>query len=116
MEHDEWYNEEYMTQKRAEVVYVSKEIIDNKIGIIEGVRKLSKLHHIVSKDAFDPDFIIFTAIDSETDGLPVGAVREHWSLSALEIKKKEVKKAEHLYKEQVIKACKNLISKYNKTL
>jgi hypothetical protein len=111
MEHDEWHNEEYMANKKAEVVHVSKDLIENKLGIIEGVRKLSKLHHIVSKDVFDPDFLIFTAIDSETDHLPIRAVRKHWSLSALEMKDKEISEAEHLYKEQVIKACRNLISK-----
>ena len=116
MGHDNWFNEEYMAQKRSEVIHVSKDIIDKKISIIEGVRKLCALHHKISKDDFDTDFLIFAAIDSDTDHLPVGNVREHWSLNALEMKDKEICDVEDIYRDQVIEACKKLILRFEKNL
>jgi hypothetical protein len=116
MKHDNWYNEEYMNHRRSEVIQVANEIIDKKIGIIEGVRKLRTLHHEVSEDDFDPDFIVFTAIDSETDHLPVGEVRKYWSSNALEIKDREINDAEECYREQVFNACKILINRFGKNL
>jgi hypothetical protein len=116
MKHDNWHNEEYMNLRRSEVVQIANKILDKKLGIIEGVRKLRLLHHEVSENDFDPDFLIFTSIDSETDHLPVGEVRKHWSSNALELKDKEIDDAEEYYREEVFDTCKELIKRFGRNL
>jgi len=41
--------------------------------------------------------LVFTGIDSETDTLPIGDVRQHWRLDALERKDREITDAENVY-------------------
>ena len=54
-------------------------------------------------------FIPFVAIDSETDDLPIGAVRDLWQPDALARKDLEISRCEQLYRKQVAEACLALI-------
>jgi hypothetical protein len=116
MRHDNWHNLEYMNNRRFEMVEIAKSIIDNKINIIEGVRKITSMRFEVTDDESDPDFQIFIAIDSEADHLPVGNERKYWSSDALQLKDQEIKRVGEFYFDQVIMACKQLISRFEKSL
>jgi hypothetical protein len=105
------YDEGQFEEAARCVVKISSAIIAGDIGIIEGVRELALLGHAIADD-FDPDFMPFVAIDSETDHLPVGKVRELWSTKALRDKDKEIKEAEKLYRDKAQEACRKLINRY----
>jgi hypothetical protein len=47
-------------------------------------------------------------MESETDDLPVGSVRELWAAVALGEKDKEIKRAEELYRVQFLEPCKRI--------
>jgi hypothetical protein len=111
MRHENRHNEEYMKAKRAEVASLAKALMVGEIGIIEGSRKLCNLKYEVSEDDGDPDFTQFAAIESETDHLPVGPVREHWSPEALLRKDLEIKKVEDFYRSRIVEPCKKLIER-----
>jgi hypothetical protein len=53
--------------------------------------------------------VVFTAIDSETDALPIGEVRQHWSSEALERKESETTAAERSYRNTAIEAATRLL-------
>jgi len=50
----------------------------------------------------------FIGIDSETDHLPVGKVREHWAADALEAKDAEITIAEERWKARFRDVCERI--------
>jgi hypothetical protein len=112
MKHDNWYNEEYMSAKRQEVVEMARDLLEGEIDFLSGVRGLSSLKHEVSDNDFDPDFTVFVAIDSETDHMSNSELRASCSELWLNKCDEEVKEVEELNREQVVEACKKLISRF----
>ena len=56
----------------------------------------------------EEDLTVFVAIDSETDHLPLGKVRELWSQAALERLEPEIAEAEAWAKEYGVRACEKI--------
>ncbi len=57
-------------------------VLTGKVCLTYGVRDILRWRwssHGLDRELFDP----FVAMDSETDGFPLGTVRDHWSESAL---------------------------------
>lgn len=96
---------------RREVIGLAKKITDGEIGVIEGCREIliyqDRLH---AQDT--EEFRIFLGIDSESDGLPIGRVRMHWSASALKQKDTEIKAFEDFYRPRAVDAAMRIIEKY----
>jgi hypothetical protein len=69
---------------RARVVAVARGVLDGSVDVLEGSRRLSTLLGRLELPQEDEDLEAFLLIDSETDSLPVGAVRGRWSAAALE--------------------------------
>lgn len=101
-------NEKYKAFLQGKIVAVCEAILSEEVGIILGSRKLTYLSHLISDDNRN-EFMIFIAIDSETDHLPVDLERKNWSIEALKRKDKEIAEYENDFKEDVFSACKNLI-------
>jgi Protein of unknown function (DUF2489) len=99
---------ERQEQIRVHILRIARQLVTGEIGIIAASRQLGYLRHEV-----DPQLtnliVTFTAIDSETDALPVGDVRKEWSPEALKRKDKEIAEAEDFYRESAIKAATELI-------
>jgi hypothetical protein len=57
----------------------------------------------------DEVFKILSAVDSETDALPVGEARKSWSSHALAGEDAKILNAEALYREMVANACRKLL-------
>jgi hypothetical protein len=72
--------------------------------------ELCALAHSVRADD-DPDFITFTAIDSESDHLPIGEVRREWAPDVLEKKDVEIRAVEDSWREGAFQAARNLLHK-----
>jgi hypothetical protein len=107
-------DEQLRNEATKQVVETAKGMLDGKIGIIEGSRILGSLYFKVGVDRSDPDFIDFVGIDSETDHLPIGRVREHWAADALARKDKEIKDAEDSYRERALASCRELIKRFDR--
>ncbi|MBI5633633.1 MAG: hypothetical protein HZA15_09170 [Nitrospirae bacterium] len=115
MKHDNWNNEQYMNSKRQEVVNIAKDYLNKKIEYILAIRSLTYLKHKVSDDDFDQDFILFVAIDSETDHLPSNELRANCSESWLKKCDKEIKESEEFYRDQMNEACCKLIKRFERS-
>jgi hypothetical protein len=69
---------------RQKVVAIARALLASKIGVIETARQINAFRgDRVGLDEFDPDFVTFLAIESETDDLPVDESRSHWAPDAL---------------------------------
>jgi hypothetical protein len=95
------------------VLEIAQRLIAGDIGLIAGCRQLSSLSHEVVDDwGADPDFVLFGAVDSETDHLPLEDQRAHWDPAAFEEKQHEVRRYEAETREQVLRACRSVISRF----
>jgi hypothetical protein len=93
---------------QGKIVAISQAVINEEIGVIAASRRLNSLGFQLFGDHRE-EFMLFTAIDSETDHLPVDRERKNWSNEALERKDKEIHAAEAFYCKDVIAQCGELI-------
>ncbi|HUA79686.1 MAG TPA: hypothetical protein VL997_04890, partial [Dyella sp.] len=84
MDKPEWVTNEpeWLADCRA-VTQCAHDLIEGRKGVIESARVLRRLAYKV-RDEWDTDFVFFRGIDSESDHLPVGGERQHWSAPRLE--------------------------------
>jgi hypothetical protein len=106
------YDQSFVEAQQKQVVTIAREVLIGKIGIIEGARLLAKLRPTVTRDDFDPDFLPFVVIDSETGTLPIGKERELWASCALLEKDSEIRSAGEFYREQAVAACRVILERF----
>jgi len=105
-------NEEHRQFISRKIVAAARRMLSGELGLIAGARELSGLGHSVGA-GHDPDFTFFVGIDSESDHLPIGEVRQHWNPEAMRVKDAEVAKFEAFYRERAFETCRRLITKYD---
>jgi len=87
---------------------VAQSLLDGRITVLEAARALVSLAHTDAvPDVADRRLII--AVESETDDLPVGEVRNLWAPSALQEKDIEIARAEGLYRDDLLHACERIV-------
>ena len=104
-----------MKSNRARLIELCEDFLGGRKGVIETSREMMRWRHSIGPEN-DPDFIIFVAIESETDHLPVGSVRSYWSEKALLEKDREIRRMETFYRGYAEAAAKNLIEKHKHIL
>lgn len=87
-------------------------MLDGQLSFLIGSQRLAALRHEIDTAGDDADFMVFVAIDSETDALPLGAVREHWDQNALARLEPEIEEAERWAASAGGDACKSLIARF----
>jgi hypothetical protein len=98
---------------RQKVVAIARELLAGRVGVIEAARQIDAFRgDRVGLDEFDPDFVTFLAIESETDDLPVGDTRSHWAADALAQKDLEIARCEALYRAQALEAASHLVTRF----
>ncbi|MCE0499538.1 MAG: DUF2489 domain-containing protein [Methylacidiphilales bacterium] len=111
-----WVKNEAQWYKQCRrLIARANELIEGRATVLETARKLIK-YRFWFRAENDPDFQTFAAIDSETDHLPLGNVRQHWASEALKKKDIEIQQAETQFRPQAIEAAHNLIKKYGASL
>jgi hypothetical protein len=91
---------------------VARAVLDGEINIIEGSVELARYTHYVVPDwCVDADFVVFGALASETDHLPVSRVRHLWSASALSTADEEIEAITVRHRASVLRACENVIAR-----
>lgn len=103
----------YILSVRKRVVDTARSMLDGKLSFLEGARLLSSLRHEADVRGDDADFLTFVVIDSETDALPIGMVRQFWSQHALENLATEIVEAELWAKELGGLACESLVRRFD---
>jgi hypothetical protein len=106
-------HEEYVATVRALAAETARSMIEGNLGFLEGARVLSSLRHEAEISDDDVDFMAFVVIDSETDGFPIGEVRKHWSIEALDKLDPEIKEAQEWARGVGFEACQSLILRFH---
>jgi len=106
------YNEEHRQFLNGKIAAAARAVLSGELGIIAGARRLCSLGHEIGADR-DADFTFFIYLESETDHLPVGDVRQHWNAEALRDKDPEIMRVEAFYRERAFEICRRLIQKYH---
>jgi len=98
---------------RQKIVAIARELLAGRLGVIEAARQIDAFRgDRVGLDEFDPDFVTFLAIESETDALPLGETRSHWAADALAQKDLEIARCEDLYRAQALEAASHLVARF----
>jgi hypothetical protein len=93
---------------------VARAVLDGELNIIEGSIELARYAHDVVPDwRVDSDFVVFGALASGTDHLPVSRVRHLWSASALSRADEEMEAITVRHRESVQRACENVIARFS---
>jgi len=93
---------------RERAVSIARSALSRQLGILEAVRALTPYTHSVP-ELFAEDANTFIGIDSETDDLPIGRLRERWHPDFLPEKDVEIARCEHLWRDRVLGACERIV-------
>jgi hypothetical protein len=102
------HDPETKARLKSQILSVAKSLLAGQTGVIAASRQLSRYWSDVEPE-LDEFLIGFVGINSETDALPIGEVRQHWSPEALERKDHEIAEAEDLYREGAMKDANRLV-------
>ncbi|RXT24914.1 MULTISPECIES: DUF2489 domain-containing protein [unclassified Bosea (in: a-proteobacteria)] len=80
-------------EARTEISRTAQAMLSGAMSLFEGARRIASLRFPADLET-DPDVMAFVGIDSETDAMPLGSVREYWQSDALEKLRPEIAKAE----------------------
>jgi hypothetical protein len=100
---------------RQLVVETARAMLDGRLSFIEGARRINgqKWHVDLPDPELDPDMVCFLLIDSETDILPLGDVRQLWQPAALEKLQPKIEQSEQWARETGRAACQSLIKRFS---
>ena len=104
---------EKTAELRQAVIDIARRLVAGDLAIIAGCRELTRLgHHVVADWRNDPDFVVFGAVESETDHLPLEDVRPLWQPAAFAQKQVEVASCEAFYRDDVLHACRSVLKRF----
>ena len=108
-------HDEFIASKRQEIVSVSRSILEGKIDIIEGVRKLCALRTLMDNPE-DEVFLPIRAIDLETDHFPIGNQRANWAPESLKKLDQEIEEYLADARDDIFESCREIIRAYSDEL
>jgi hypothetical protein len=97
-----------ITRLEAQALETVEAVLSGRIGTVEAAQALLPLLQLNSDLASQADFNLIRAIESETDDLPVGRVRQHWHPDSLREKDHELARCEGLWHEKMMLACQRI--------
>lgn len=104
-------NDVTKSQDREKIQRISEEVLNGQRGVIDASRTLLTLLGRSPELASEDDFNLVRAIESETDDLPRGRVREVWGSTALADKDCENSRCESLWRDQFRAACERILQR-----
>ena len=105
------YNLEHRSFVDARLREAAQRLLSGEIGVIAASRACSAL--LAEVASAQPELAealtIFVAIDSDTDALPLGAVRGMWCPASLALEDRKIAEAEKEYRESARQASRRLL-------
>jgi hypothetical protein len=99
---------------RKQVVSFAQAKLEGKLPFLEGAYRLHGLSNRVGGVGLDDsDFLLFSAISSETDHLPLDAQRPLWQPEALKRLEPEIHENENWARSLATPACRSLIARFD---
>jgi hypothetical protein len=100
---------------RLQAASIAAEVLAGRVSAVIGAVDLTRLRPSLDVPADDPEFETFMLIDSECDGLPIGPVRQYWSVEALDRKAPDVARAEQWAMEIGREAFHRVVERFDPT-
>jgi hypothetical protein len=94
---------------RDQLQRIARSVLNKEIGILDAASALLPLFRRLPETVPEEDFKFVVAIESETDDLPLGRVRELWHPDALAEKDREIRRCEELWGEQFRAVCERIL-------
>lgn len=101
-------NQEIREQARE----LAKSLLSSDSEYLDKIIQLWKIGNSLYGECWNTEFHVFGVIESDTDHLPTAKVREHCSITMQERADKEIEEVIAFYKEQVTKACNEILAKH----
>lgn len=99
---------------KKEIVEIACRVVAGEVDLLEGCRAIVRNQDgLTDEDRNDPDLMTLVAIESETDDLPLGRVRDLWERSALAEPDRRRAAIVSRTKKDLIQACRALIEKFS---
>lgn len=109
---DRMSRDEYVISCRTRAAEIAGSVISGSMPLLEGCHLLDALKVAVEVPDNDPDFLVFNVIQSETDALPIGRVREHWAPDALARLESELRSAAEWARPIALPACRSVLARF----
>jgi hypothetical protein len=93
---------------RDRVQRIARSVLNRQAGVVDAARDLLPILRRCPEMATKEDFTFVVAIESETDELPRGQVRELWDPAVLPETDQETTKCEELWGDQFRAACERI--------
>ncbi|MBV9836366.1 MAG: hypothetical protein JO055_18250 [Alphaproteobacteria bacterium] len=100
-------------QLRTQLIEVAHAMLDRRMGVLEGARKIDDLR---MRHPY-PDlmmFVPFRGVSSESDGYPLGDVRQHWHPDALAKLDKKMEAYVSAVRDDIMSACRDVLRAYDR--
>ena len=101
-------------QKKSRAKEVAQAVLSGRIGMLDACRELARLGDtpgVMSEEIH----IVFLGSHSETDHLPLGAVRDLWDPQVLLEKDRQIAEMEAHWRDRVLAACWNILDQHPRT-
>jgi hypothetical protein len=105
-------HEEYVASVRTNIAATAGRMLDRSLPFIAGIRTLVALLEEADVPWDDADRLNIVGVASETDALPVGAVRDLWEEDALQRLDPEIRKLELWARDRSTSACESLARRF----
>jgi len=100
---------------RQQIACTAAEMLKGQRRFIDGARRIKDTWAMSLLPNNDPDKNVFVLIDSETDTLPIGEVRDLWNPEALAKLQPKIDHAEQWARDVGREACQNLVKRFGST-
>ncbi len=99
------------TSIEARIADKARQVLSGDVGIVEGSRQLVQLAgRLDERD--DVLFAPIVAVESETEDIPFGETRLHWSEESLRRKDEAVAAYLNEIRAEILKVCRELVQRY----
>jgi hypothetical protein len=97
---------------RAELVAVAEAMLNGKLQLVEGCRRIYSLRHKV-EDPENPVFLTIRGVESETDHFPLGDMRAQCAPGFLAKADEEMNRYLTGAREDILAACQEIIRTFS---
>ena len=97
---------------RAQIVELCESILEGSVDLLQGIRWLNGLSSSLPEEERD-SFSLITAIESQTDHIPIGSERCYCTKERCEQLDKEIERLVTPDKDRVFELCRTIIEKYS---
>lgn len=102
----------HLASARAQAVDIAKRVLLGQFSPVMGAQELLRLRPSLGVATADADFQVFNLIDSESHGVPIGPIRQHWAREALEAKAADVRRTEEWALETGAEAFRDVVTRF----